>query len=121
MPIVPFQRLTVVRLMSHPEPPPDAPDDDAIQAAHLAYLRGLVEEGTILVNGPVQRIDDPRIRGMSLYTVGVDEARRLAMADPAVRAGWFEILVDEWIFPAVPRTIGDRVDLERDIPGPPGG
>jgi uncharacterized protein YciI len=119
MPVQPFQRLTVVRLLSHPQPPPDGPEDDAIQAAHVAYLRGLVEEGTILVNGPVRRIDDPRIRGMSLYTLGPDDARRIASADPAVRAGWFEIAVDEWVFPAVPRTIGDRADLEVDVPEPP--
>ena len=120
MPVLPFQTLTLVRLVSHPEPPPDGPDDDAIQAAHLAYLRGLVEAGTILVNGPVRRVDDPRMRGLSLYTVGPDEARRLANADPAVRAGWFEIVVDEWMFPAVPRTIGDRTDLELDVPELPG-
>ncbi len=119
MPILPFQTLTLVRLVSHPDPPPDGPDDEAIQAAHVAYLRGLVEAGTILVNGPVRRIDDARLRGMSLYTLGPDEARRLANDDPAVRAGWFAIVVDEWMFPSVPRTIGDRVDLEVDVPEPP--
>lgn len=118
MPTLPFQKLTLVRLLSHPEPPPDGPDDDAIGAAHVAYLRGLVEAGTILANGPVRRIDDGRLRGMSLYTVGPDEARQLANDDPAVKAGWFEIVVDEWMFPAVPRVIGDRVDLEIDVPEP---
>jgi uncharacterized protein YciI len=117
MPVLPFQRLTLVRLVGHPTPPPDSPDDDELQAAHIRYLSGLVAEGTILANGPVQRIDDRRLRGLSLYTVDVDEARRLANADPAVKAGWFEIVVDQWIFPAVPRSIGDRVDLEIDVPG----
>jgi len=119
MPRLPFQKLTLVRLVSPPDPPADGPDDDALQAAHVAYLSRLVEAGTILANGPVRRIDDPGIRGMSLYTVGPDDARRIANADPAVRAGWFEIVVDEWMFPAEPRTIGDRVDLEVDVPEPP--
>lgn len=119
MPRLPFQKLTLVRLVSPPDPPADGPDDDALQAAHVAYLSRLVEAGTILANGPVRRIDDPGVRGMSLYTVGPDDARRIANADPAVRAGWFVVMVDEWMFPAVPRTIGDRVDLEVDVPEPP--
>ncbi|QNO36925.1 hypothetical protein H4J02_10680 [Protaetiibacter sp. SSC-01] len=43
MPLTPFQRLTVVRLMQHPERPPWGPGSDEIQAAHIAYLRGLVK------------------------------------------------------------------------------
>ena len=38
-----FQVLTVVRLMTPDPRPPDGPDDDRIQAEHLAYLRGLGE------------------------------------------------------------------------------
>lgn len=116
MPIVAFQKLTVVRLMAASQRPPDSPDDDRIQAAHIGYLRGLVETGEVLVNGPLRQIDEPRLRGLTLYTVEPDEARRLALADPAVKAGWFEILLDEWMFPAVPRVIGDRVDFELDLP-----
>lgn len=116
MQLLPFQKVTIVRLMSHPNPPPDSPEDADIQAAHINYLRGLVEDRTILVNGPVKRIDDPKLRGMSVYMVGPDEARELANEDPAVRAGWFEVVVDEWMFPAFPRTIGDRHDLEIEVP-----
>lgn len=116
MPLLPFQRLTVVRLVTAPNPPPDGPEDDAIQAAHVRYLRGLHAQGIILANGPFKRIDDTEIRGLGLWTVGPDEARRLIAEDPAVEAGWFVAKVDEWIFPAVPRTIGDRHDLEVDVP-----
>lgn len=111
-----FQKLTVVRLVSAPNPPPDSPEDAAIQAAHIRYLTGLVEQGTILVNGPVKRVDSEDVRGMSLYLVGAEEARALAEADPAVRAGWFRIVVDEWLVPVRPRQIADRSDLELDVP-----
>ena len=47
-----FQVLTVVRLVTPDPRPPDGPDDDRIQAEHLAYLRGLGDEGKIAVNGP---------------------------------------------------------------------
>lgn len=116
MPLVPFQKLTVVRLVAAPNPPPDGPEDDAIQKAHIRYLRGLNKQGIILVNGPFKRIDDTETRGMGLWLVGPEEARRLIADDPAVRAGWFVPKIDEWIFPADDKRIGDRHDLEIDIP-----
>ncbi len=116
MPKIPFQRITLVRLVSAANPPPDGPEDEAIQTAHIKYLRGLVDKGTILANGPVKRIDDTRARGMGLYLVGPDEARRIANEDPAVKAGWFEVMVDEWLIPNNPKMIADRKDLEIDVP-----
>lgn len=107
-----FQRLSIVRLRTPETPAPDSPDDDRIQEAHLAYLHGLQDRGLILVNGPVQRADDPRFRGMTIYSVPADEARRLALEDPAVRAGWFEPHVDGWLIPAVPVALGTRIDVE---------
>jgi len=106
-----FQVLTVVRLMTPDPRPPDGPEDDRIQAEHLAYLRGLTDEGKIALNGPIRAVDSPDWRGLTIYTVGVDEARALASADPAVQAGWFDVVVDPWWIPASPRTLGDRVDL----------
>jgi uncharacterized protein YciI len=117
MPLIPFQKLTVVRLVTARNPPPDGPDDDAIHAAHVGYLRRLSAQNIILVNGPFKRIDDEsQIRGMGLWLVSPEEARRLISEDPAVKAGWFEARIDEWIFPATPKTIGDRHDLEIDLP-----
>jgi uncharacterized protein YciI len=107
-----FQQLSIVRLRSPETPVPDSADDDRIQEAHLAYLRGLQDQGLIVVNGRVRRADDPRFRGMSIYAVPVDEARRLALEDPAVRAGWFEPHVDGWLIPAEPVTLGTRADVE---------
>lgn len=107
-----FQTLSIVRLRAPEAPVPDTPDDDLIQAAHLAYLEFQIEQGYILVNGPVRRQDDPKFLGMSIYLVGVDEARQIAMGDPAVKAGWFTPHVDTWLVPSSPVTLGDRVDLE---------
>jgi uncharacterized protein YciI len=107
-----FQALTIVRLRTPETPAPDTPDDERIHLAHLAYIASLRDQGVVLLNGPVRRVDDPRFRGMTIYAVSVDEARRLALEDPAVRAGWFEPHVDGWLLPAVPVTLGTTVDLE---------
>ena len=107
-----FQQLTIVRLRTPETPAPDTPDDDRIQDEHIAYLHSLQDRGLVLVNGPVRRADDPRFRGMTIYSVSADEARKLALEDPAVRAGWFEPHVDGWLIPAVPVTLGTTVDFE---------
>ena len=107
-----FQRLSIVRLCTPDVAPADSPDDERIQAAHVAYLTALRDEGIIALNGPVRRKDSPPFRGMSIYTVDVEEARAYALDDPAVKAGWFEVFVDSWWIPSVPVTIGDRVDIE---------
>ena len=107
-----FQRLTIVQLRSPEVIPPDSPDDDRIQAEHLAYLGGLREQGIIALNGPVRFKDSPNFRGMTIYTVDVEEARAYAENDPAVKAGWFEVVVDGWWLPVIPVTLGDRVDIE---------
>ncbi|HEX2163778.1 MAG TPA: YciI family protein [Thermoanaerobaculia bacterium] len=68
-----------------------------IQAAHLAHMTRLAEEGKLLIAGPFSDQDDESLRGMALYKVGsVEEARRLAAADPAVVAGRLEVEVLTW-------------------------
>ena len=116
MPTLPFQLLTLVRLIT-PDPAPSitALSSDVF-SAHIAYLRGLVDQGKILANGPAKRIDDPRLRGISLYLVGADEARELAHRDPAVQAGYFEVVVDQWMIPVDPKLIADRTDFEMEVP-----
>lgn len=116
MPVLAFQTLTLVRLMtpSQAEAPPML--DDEVFKEHIKYLRGLVDEGKILANGPAKRIDDPMLRGISLYLVGAEEARELALGDPAVKAGFFEIMVDQWMIPVDPKLIADRTDFETEVP-----
>jgi len=67
-------------------------------------------------NGSVRFKDSPKFRpkfrAMTIYTVDVEEARAYALNDPAVKAGWFEVVVDGWWLHNIPVTLGDRVDIE---------
>jgi uncharacterized protein YciI len=78
-------------------------DDTAlarIQAEHLDYLASLRAAGHIVVNGPVVDQPDESVRGLAFYRVGsLDEARRLAEDDPAVRAGRLAVEVMHWWCP----------------------
>jgi uncharacterized protein YciI len=70
----------------------------ALQDAHLDHLARLHEAGQLLAAGPVGG-DSPYV-GLSILTVGVDEARALKEADPAVIAGRLAVVVLPWMVPA---------------------
>lgn len=116
MPAIPFQILTIVRLVTPTQVEAAPPFDEHLFEGHITYLRDLVAQGKILANGPAKRIDDPVLRGISLYLVGAEEARELALADPAVRAGCLEVILDQWMIPVDPKLIADRRDFEMEVP-----
>ena len=68
---------------------PDYPDDELerLQERHLAFLDSLYERGLLLSSGPLAERDDESLRGICVYAVPVEEARRLAAEDPWVQAG----------------------------------
>jgi uncharacterized protein YciI len=73
---------------------------DRIQREHLDYLAGLRDSGVVVVNGPVVDQPDESMRGLTFFRTGsLEETRRLAEADPAVRAGRLEVDVMRWWCP----------------------
>jgi len=86
-------------LLKRPAEPTKYPEEklQEIQAAHLGHLMKMAREGHLVVAGPFGDQEDERLRGLALYRVGsVEEARRLAEADPAVQAGRLEVEVMTW-------------------------
>jgi len=74
---------------------------DAIQRDHLAYLGGLRDAGIIVANGPVDDQPDESLRGLTFSRTGsLEEARRLAEQDPAVRARRLAVEIMTWLCPA---------------------
>ena len=93
-----FDRHTIVLLVRPADAPSFAADElDALQREHLRYLRDLAREGVVAANGPFAVADDERVRGMTVYAVGREEAERHALADPMVRAGRLAVEVREWL------------------------
>lgn len=86
-------------ILQRPEHPRDYPQEklEEIQQAHLAHLRELAKAGKLLVAGPLDDQPDPRMRGIEIFRVGsLEEAKRLAADDPAVKAGRLEPVVMTW-------------------------
>jgi uncharacterized protein YciI len=68
-----------------------------IQKQHLAHLQKMGESGKMVIAGPFGDQQDKSFRGMCVYRVGsIDEARELAEADPAVKAGRLKVDVMTW-------------------------
>jgi hypothetical protein len=69
---------------------------EQLQEAHLAHLAAMHERGVMAVAGPFSEQPDETWRGFCLYTVELDEARRLAESDPSVQAGRMAVEVFNW-------------------------
>lgn len=66
-----------------------------IQKQHLAHLDKLWKEGKLDIAGPF--LDDEDTRGICIYNVkSIEEAKELAEADPAVKAGRLKVIVRAW-------------------------
>ena len=93
-----FETFTLVLLARRDDAPAlDEQSADALQDAHMAHLAGLQAAGALLAAGPLH---DERFRGLCIYRAAVGEARELAEADPAVRAGRFSVSAIPWSVPA---------------------
>jgi uncharacterized protein len=89
-------------LLRTPENTPayDEAELERIQAEHLAHHARLRESGQVVTNGPVRDQPDTSLRGLTFYRTGsLEQARRLAEADPAVRAGRLVIEIMTWYCP----------------------
>lgn len=76
--------------------PAETPEVERLQAEHVAYGRGLIEAGKLILNGPM--LDGGDLRGVGVFRVGsLAEAQTLSAADPAVRAGRLISEVHPWM------------------------
>jgi uncharacterized protein YciI len=90
-----FQLVLLVRPADRKEIP--EAEAEAIQKQHLAHLTKMGESGKMVVAGPFGDQRDASLRGACLYRVATpEEARALAEADPAVKAGRLRVEVVTW-------------------------
>ena len=96
-----LDRYTFVLLRRPPEAP-DFPQErlDEIQEGHLANLARLHERGLLLLAGPFGDQTDDSLRGLCVFTTGIDETRALLADDPAILAGRLVADVMSWFTPA---------------------
>ena len=111
-----FDVYTLVLLRRPTDAPAMSEDQlDALQSEHLAYRAKLRNDGLVVANGPFDEQSDIRLRGLSIFSCDLDEARRLSDLDPLVKVGRLAYDVFEWwvaagtlAFPHTEGTVGDR-------------
>lgn len=70
-------------------------ETERIQEEHMANIRKMAASGKLILAGPFT--DDGKLRGMFVFQVGsLDEAKALAEADPAVKAGRLVVEMHPW-------------------------
>lgn len=75
--------------------PDQTPEVEKLQAAHLANIQRLAQEGKLILAGPFT--DGGDLRGMFVFQVGsIEEARALAESDPMVKAGRLKLDLHPW-------------------------
>jgi len=96
-----LDRYTFV-LLRRPANAPDYPQErlEEIQQGHLANLARLHERGVLLLAGPFGDQADESLRGLCVFTTGIEETRALMAEDPAVLAGRLEVDAMSWFTPA---------------------
>jgi uncharacterized protein YciI len=73
----------------------NTPEAQRIQAAHMANIGKMADEGKLLMAGPMD--EDGKLRGIFVFRVAsLQEAQALAAADPAVMAGRLVPEVHPW-------------------------
>ena len=90
-----MQKYFVVFLKSGPKRSQNKEEAQEIQKKHMAYLEKMAQMGKTSITGPFE--GDCDIRGIVVYhTATAEEARGLAEADPAVKAGRLVVEVHPW-------------------------
>ena len=92
-----FDEYTLVLLYRGSNPPVlDDEESDRLQRQHLGHLEAMKRRGALLLSGPFSDQPDDSLRGLCIYRVRLEEARRLAESDPAVRRGRLRIVALKW-------------------------
>ena len=116
-----FDVYTLV-LLRRPDDAPEMPEHelDALQSRHLAY-RAKLRDSVLVANGPLGEQSDASLRGLSIFSCDIDEARRLTELDPSVQAGRLAYDVFEWwvaagtlAFPSTTDPVGERRAMPDD-------
>jgi uncharacterized protein YciI len=85
----------MVFLKAGPNRIKDSVAREQLQNAHLKNIMRLAAEGKLIVAGPF--LDDQEIKGIFIFNVGtIEEAKKLADTDPAVKTGSLIMELHPW-------------------------
>lgn len=76
--------------------PGETPERQKIQEGHMAHIRDMAATGKLVAAGPF--LDDGDPRGVLIFkTASLEEAKKLAEEDPAVKVGRLAVEIRPWM------------------------
>jgi len=90
-----MKQYVLAFLKSGPNRSQSAEEAQRLQRAHLDNIKGMANEGTLVLAGPF--LDDGEVRGIYVFDVRtIEEARALTETDPAIQAGRLVMELHPW-------------------------
>jgi len=90
-----MRKYVMAFLKKGPNRTSDKDEATKIQAAHMANIGKLVEEGKLAIAGPF--LDNGELRGIYIFNVEtIEEAKKLTETDPAIKAGSLIMELHPW-------------------------
>lgn len=84
-------------LISGPNRPEDSTQAAKLQAAHMANIGRLAEEGKLVLAGPFYGEEAAELRGIYIFnTSSLDSARAYTATDPAIQYGSLIMELKQW-------------------------
>ena len=101
-----MSQFVMAFLKSGPNRPSDPKKAEELQAAHMANIGRMAEEGKLVLAGPF--MGDGDLRGIYVFDVKtVEEARALTETDPAIQAGSLVMELHPWYGSAAVKQISE--------------
>jgi len=98
--------FVIAFLKTGPNKSENEEEANKMQAAHMANMNKLAEEGKLVMAGPF--FDDPVLRGLFIFDVEtIEEAKALTENDPMIQNGILEMELKKWYGSAGLREMND--------------
>ena len=90
-----MRKYVMAFLKAGPNRTADKAEAAKLQAAHMANIGRLAEEGKLAIAGPF--LDNGELRGIYIFNVEtIEEAKKLTETDPAIKAGSLIMELHPW-------------------------
>ena len=90
-----MRKYVMAFLKAGPNRTTDKAEASKLQAAHMANIGRLAEEGKLAIAGPF--LDNGELRGIYIFNVEtIEEAKKLTETDPAIKAGSLVMELHPW-------------------------
>jgi uncharacterized protein len=103
-----FEQYSLVLMKSGDNWNPKSPEFTAVLKLHFAFVKQMIEQGTLAIAGPFPFSDpttDPKrdpttdpgdLRGVAIFRIGAEQTAKLTQDDPMVKAGFLKPEIHSW-------------------------